>query len=74
MIYVRFHPDIRHDEVCGFEEFNVSLQSLGECGAAAVGFTGHRADDRVSLCSAHFNYTRKLAGVHDSEVGMEVKK
>jgi len=74
MIYVRFHPDIPHVETCGFEQYNVELKSMGECGANAIGYTGGRTDSRVFLCRAHFDRTRAIAGVHDSDVQLEEKK
>ena len=71
VIYVRFHPDIEHHETCGFEQYNVSLQSMGPCGERAIGYTGRNRDSRVHLCRSHFDYTRSLAGIHSTDVPFE---
>ena len=68
MAYVRFSSDLSHTETCGFEEFSVSLELMGACGAPAIGYTGRGIDSRVHLCRSHFEYTRLLAGVYVRDV------
>jgi len=52
MKYLRFHPDVPHDETCEFEFFSKGIVAQF-CGKPAIGRRG-----AVPLCAEHFGYAR----------------
>jgi len=73
MIYIRFNPEKKHDEKCGFVE-GYDGQMPVVCGKPAVGRRGHFENNKAFLCAEHFEYGLSIDGVRESQVIQEARR
>ncbi len=70
MVYTKFLISRQHTERCQFVVGYAGGKPV-ECEQVAVGFRGWRKEDRVHLCSEHFDYGLSVDGVRRSAVRVE---